>query len=267
MSQSPAIFGIEAMTIPAIELAKLELGLFHFSGGDGDRDDDSDSDDDADDDDAGDDDDDADDSDDDSDDDDNSDGNQAQNRNGSGKTKKSDKDDEDSLDAVTKENIRLKQQLDAEKAKNKASTKGKTKAERDMATLQARNEQLEGFMASTYIDAAIVRNTKFSWNNIEDVRAFIRQDEIRLDMATGKIEGLDIELKRIAKEKPYLLKKATRQQNDDQEQGNNNQQQNGDPRRQSGGRVTGSSRTDAKQRDALGSKYKIPGFGALRSIG
>jgi hypothetical protein len=248
-----------------VDETEFDAFLFHFWGGDGDRDDDDvDDDDDSSDSDDEDDSDESDDDDSDNDDDDDDDGSNA----GRSTTKKpgskdtqDDDDAEADADKLKAENIKLKRALDAEKDKNKVSTKGKTKLERDYNAMKTRASKLENFMQTTYIDAAIVKDVRYAWNNIEDVRLNIKDSAIRLDMETGEIEGLDLELKRIAKAKPYLLKKkATREDSDDDQGDGNGRQGNPGNRRQSGAHPFGGrTKTDGKDRARIASKYKIPG--------
>jgi hypothetical protein len=152
---------------------------------------------------------------------------------------------EDQLDAEKKKNIQLNRQLtQAKNEKTKADQDKDAVKERD--TYKAENDKLKALMDGKFLLWSIETDKKYAWQNAEDVRAFIKDDEINIDVETGQVEGLDMALKRIAKEKPYLLVPK----------------QDSNPGQPSGshpaGSKAGSVADDSKR---LGAKYKIPGFG------
>lgn len=168
-----------------------------------------------------------------------------------------DNDAEAELDRIRTENIKLKQQIDKHKTTKATETKETNKAQAEMAKIKERNDKLERFMETSYLENAILKDKKYSWHNIEDVRAFIDKSAIRLDLETGKVEGLDLQLKAIAKSKPYLLNTTTTTStsNSDGAQGSGagDQQQHG-----SGSHPFGTgTRTSVQDRQKIIDKYKI----------
>jgi hypothetical protein len=152
---------------------------------------------------------------------------------------------EDQLDAEKKKNIQLSRQLtQAKNEKQKADGDRDAAKERD--EVRAENDKLKTLMDSKFLIWSIETDKKYSWQNAEDVVNFIKSDEINIDVETGTVEGLDLALKRIAKDKPYLLVPKV-----------DDQQRPPSGAHPVGSRVTGT--VDETKR--LGQKYKIPGFG------
>lgn len=81
--------------------------------------------------------------------------------------------------------------------------------ETEKATMQARYEELERNTANTLLRAAMVEDAKYQWYDVPVVLNLINREAIDVDLAEGVVDGLGEELKRIAKEKPYLVKKST----------------------------------------------------------
>lgn len=146
-----------------------------------------------------------------------------------------------------------------EAAREYADESDRVVQERD--SYKQKYEKLKDLMSTSYIDNAIMRQTKFDFHDTEAVRAFLDQSKIRLDLDTGKIDGLDEQLRKIAKERPYLVR-----QPESQSAPNNFTPPPG-PSTGShpyGGTVS-QKETDKRK---LGSKYRIPGYGSMtaRSI-
>lgn len=114
---------------------------------------------------------------------------------------------EKKLDAEKQKRIQLQKERDKE-LEGKVKEFANTEAERD--SYKEKYEQLLKYVETTALDTAIIKASgeKYNWEDVEAVRVFIDQDNIRLDIDTQKFDGIEAELKRIAKEKPYLLKKT-----------------------------------------------------------
>lgn len=142
----------------------------------------------------------------------------------------------------------------AEAAAEYADESDRVAAERD--SYKEKYEKLKELMSSSYIDNAILRQTKFDFHDVEAVRAFLDQSKIRLDLDTGKIDGMEEQLRKIAKERPYLVK-----QPEDQSPATNFTPPPGPGtgNHPYGGTVS-QKETDRKK---LGSKYRIPGYGSM----
>jgi hypothetical protein len=146
----------------------------------------------------------------------------------------------------------------------------RTAAERD--DFKEKYEKLLKVVETSVIDTAINNlslqkdkqgNPKYNWHDVQAVRAFLDKENIKLDLDTGEVEGLEPQLADVAKKRPYLL--VTKQENDEQ---NGNQ-----PPPPPGGPATGSHPTggSARQRETdrtkLGSKYRLPGFVGAGNVG
>jgi hypothetical protein len=165
--------------------------------------------------------------------------------------KKSSASTEEQLDAERRKNIALQKKLDKQKQDKDAAEADKDAA-KDRDKYKAQVEKRDKLIESKLKLWSIETNRKYKWNNPEDVVAFIRPDEISIDLESDdpEVEGLDLALKRIAKEKPYLLKKDDEQDDDERHPASGSH-----PR---GGKTDQGETEDAKLRQ----KYRLPGFGA-----
>lgn len=143
----------------------------------------------------------------------------------------------------------------------------RTEAERD--DFKEKYEKLLKIVETSVIDTAITNlslqkdksgKPKYDWHDVEAVRTFLDKENIKLDLDTGVVDGLDTQLADIAKKRSYLL--VSKQESDDE------------PSTPPGGPATGghptggTTRTRETDRTKLGAKYKLPGFvGAGSNIG
>ena len=174
-------------------------------------------------------------------------------------------DPEEQLARLKRENIRLK------KAAEKKEEDGKADKDKDktITKLTTKNKQLERVVATTFIEHAIMKisgvkdkdgNPRYDWHDIDDVRAAIQTDAIDINLDTGEVDGLDIELKRIAKKKPHYLRGSEGEQEEEQEnqgRGRGGRQNPGRPRSTGGHPYGGRTRSGKPDEEKLKAKYKI----------
>lgn len=178
------------------------------------------------------------------------------------------KDLEKKLNEERKQRIQLQRKLD-KRDQEEAAVNASVEAERD--DYKQKYEKLLKYVENDALETAIMKisakkdkqgNAAYDWHDVEAVRTFIDKNNIRLDLDNNQVDGLDLELKRIAKEKPYLL--AAKDQGGSGGSGNQGNQPPPQPpgTPASGGHPFGGNvrqrETDQKK---LGAKYKIPGFG------
>lgn len=132
---------------------------------------------------------------------------------------------------------------------------------RDLDKLQKIAEEYDTFKKTTYLKLQVIEESgsKYKWNEkaIDDVVSSVDLDKITFsDLKDGKlkIDGLDMELKRIAKEKDYLLAPTGDSGNDGGSGGGNPGPGGGQP---SGAHPYGSSGGSSKTDSDLLKKYKI----------
>jgi hypothetical protein len=109
--------------------------------------------------------------------------------------------------ANKKEVQRLQGELDALK-----SGKGTEQEqwETEKTSLEQRYEELLTNTSNTVLRNAVKDpDNKYSWYDVPVVMGLVNRDAIEIDLEEGVVDGLEAELKRIAKEKPYLVKKST----------------------------------------------------------
>jgi hypothetical protein len=191
--------------------------------------------------------------------------NKDENKNKSGDSDPDDADDDDDVDDK-KSSASVEEQLDAEKRKNIALQKKLDKQKQDKDAAEADKdaakdrdkyktqvEKRDKLITDKLMLWSVETNKKYQWRNAEDVLAFIKPDEISIDLEADDptVEGLDLALKRIAKEKPYLLK-----QDDDEQDADEGHPASGSHPR--GGKTDQGQTED----DAIRLKFKLPGFGA-----
>lgn len=161
----------------------------------------------------------------------------------------------------------LQEQLDAEKrARLKAEralarekqAKDDAEADKDAAKdrdkYKSKAEKHEAYIRDQVLVWEINKQKKFNFIDPDDVIKALKKDEVHIDLEGDEpeVEGLELALKRIAKDKPHYLKKSKKDEEDEDE-----------PGQPSGGKPGGKQETAEEQTRRLGSKYKIPGmFGA-----
>lgn len=246
----------------ALEATKITLGMFDSSdipsllrvwGGEGERDSDEQDDDDVDendDDDVDEVDDDSSDEDEDDDDDDDED-----DKSKSKSKKKKTPSLEEQLDEERRKNIKLQREIEKGKTKKDEEESNKNAA-KDRDKYKARLESRDKFLTENLLALEIRKQTKYEFVDVDDVVSLIQRrygDEviIDLDADTPSVEGLDLALKRIAKDKKHWLK-PVKDENDDEEE------------QPSGGRFRGNKRQESQEAEdkALAEKYKFGGFGS-----
>lgn len=122
--------------------------------------------------------------------------------------------------AVEEENKQLK--LAADKAARKEAS-DLANANKDLTTATEKLSKYEKTLRSNLLRTAILEMDDFTWHDISDVLFALKEEEVSVDLETGKIEGLPSELRRVAKDKPHFVK-ATKSEKKvkDVKDGNNN---------------------------------------------
>lgn len=159
---------------------------------------------------------------------------------------------QEQLDQIKRDNITLKKSNEQLKASKKKADADKDAAkERDDAV--AERDTLKNLLDTKFLSWSIQTfvdgKTKYDWIDIEDVAGAINKDAIDIDLKTGEVKGLDLELKRIAKKKPHWLKKDD--DDDDEQRGPSGIHP-----------VGGKSKTGELDNAKIAEKYKIPGYGS-----
>jgi 3-oxoacyl-ACP reductase-like protein len=81
----------------------------------------------------------------------------------------------------------------------------------DFEQLEGKAAAFEDFKYTTFLELAIMKDTRYAWYDVEDVRGAINLDDVEID-DDGKIKGLEDALKDVADRKPHLLRPADGQQ-------------------------------------------------------
>lgn len=184
-----------------------------------------------------------------------------------------DDDDEDDLDSIedpqarrvvelSREAARRRREKNAEKKRadtaeaelEKIRNAGKSSEEQYKAELEKekeRNATLMGAVTKNLLKTSILENDKYSWHDVSTVMKEIDHDELEVDVENLVVDGLDEQLKQLAKKKPFLLKTKSSGKEDEDEGGNGGAGGTGhNPR--NGGRRTGGGMA---QREDLLKKY------------
>ena len=102
-----------------------------------------------------------------------------------------------------------KQQREEQEAQALAATRSKEEnLENQVQTLTEDNSKLTLVNTENLLELAILKNNKYEWENHSVAVKLIDRSGIKIDAKTGKVDGVDDALKALAKENPYLLKKA-----------------------------------------------------------
>lgn len=188
----------------------------------------------------------------------------------------SDDDDDDDLDGIEDPSLRRIAELSRESARrrreknqekkradelqaelDKIKNSGKSDEEQRNAEIQAlteSNTKLQAQLEKSIVRAAIANNSELKWHDLDEVFAKLDIEDLEIDLDSGDVDGLEAQLKSIAKKKPYLLKESS---SSDEDNGRGRQPgSTGHNPRGTGARNTGVRGTKATQRDELMKKYK-----------
>ena len=137
-----------------------------------------------------------------------------------------DDDDEDALAEANARAARYKKRMQAADRKNSelaaritALEKGDKKEDgepsEELVTAQKEVETLREANSTLRVENSFLLNNKFTWHDPKDVLALVLKDEdVEVD-EDGEVQGIAAALKRIAKNKPWLVKKAESSSRDD----------------------------------------------------
>lgn len=193
--------------------------------------------------------------------------------------KDTDDDDEDDLDGIedpkdrriaelSRESARRRREKNQEKRRadeletrlTQLENKGKDVTEtqaNELKTLRESNEKLQQQLQRATVRTAIVNNDSYKWHDVDDIYSKLDLEDIEIDPDTGEVDGLDIQLKNLAKKKPYLLRESDASGGDGNAVGRSGS--TGHNPRVSGARSKGRQETAATQRENLVKKYKSLG--------
>lgn len=102
-----------------------------------------------------------------------------------------------------------KQEREEAEEQAKAATRSKEEnLEKENNTLREDVSKLTLVNTENLLELAILKNTKYQWENPGIITKLIDRSEVKIDAKTGKVEGVDDALKSLAKENAYLLKKT-----------------------------------------------------------
>jgi hypothetical protein len=162
-----------------------------------------------------------------------------------------------------------KRAKDLEKQTADKAKEGMEQAERDAAErdeYKEKYEKLLEFVETSVIDHEIMKlsaqktkdgSPKYDWHDAAALRSFIDRDALELDMDNNTVDGLEAQLKDLAKQKPWLLVSQ--------------QESAGEGTPPPAGPATGShprggiQYSREKDPNKLRTKYKMPGYASTMS--
>ncbi len=119
----------------------------------------------------------------------------------------------------------------------------------DLETATQRISKYEKVMSKNLIETAILKDSSLQFHDIDTVISALNHDDIDIDLEEGTIEGLTSELKRVAKEKPFLVKSSKKEDDKGSSRGSKGSSGNNP------GGAGGSKNDKAAQRAELLKKY------------
>lgn len=158
------------------------------------------------------------------------------------------------LRTAQKELRELKEGKEEEEGQKKAK---ETKATADVTKLEEKLAKRDQVLSNNLLETAILKakdpkNKPYEWHDLQMLVSALDRGEIDIDLESGTVEGLSEELKRVAREKPFLLKSNTKSGGDggnEQKKGSTGNNPGGAGNRQQDQRLT--------DRQKLIDKYKI----------
>lgn len=106
-------------------------------------------------------------------------------------------------------NAERKARLAAEARVKELEGKGKSTEDKLTAELAKANASLESLTAAgtkNVLRTAIMEHDKFKWHDVGDVMKELNMDDLEVNVEDHEVDGLESQLKDLAKRKPYLLK-------------------------------------------------------------
>lgn len=149
-----------------------------------------------------------------------------------------------------KEIDRLKLDLEEREKKDKSDLEN---YKADSEKKQDRINKMEKVLQTNILETAILKDSKFTWHDVTVLRAALDMGEIEVDVESGTVDGLSDELKRVAREKPFLLKGAKKDDGD----GDQKDKKNGSSGNNPGGAGDRSKEQQVAERERLVQKYKL----------
>lgn len=147
------------------------------------------------------------------------------------------------------ENKDLRKRIDefeqAEKKKADENASELEVAAKANQELKAENSRLVESIRQSTLRSAILEDSRYTWQDVDVLVRELNTDAIDIDPETRSVDGLEDELKRIAEEKPFLVKK------------DNSQKRDGGGKSGHNPRKTQDQDQQATQREELVKKYKV----------
>lgn len=163
----------------------------------------------------------------------------------------SDKSVEDQLDEERRARMKLERQIAKDKIA-KEQLEADKDAVKDRDKFKTKLEARDKFLTENLLIMEINKQSKFDFIDVDDVIRAFKNDEVHIDLDADEpsVQGLDLALKRIAKDKPHFLKKPKEEASSENSSSpSGSKVGNGKPV---------SAEAEAKR---LGEKFKIPGYG------
>lgn len=156
------------------------------------------------------------------------------------------------LRAAERERDALKRQLE-ERDGAKKDTEKHLQTELEQVTQRA--TKMEATLRKNLLETSILKDDKLTWHDVDVVISALSLEDIDIDVESGTVEGLSEELKRVAKEKPFLVKAKAGSRKDGESSNGGQRQQTGSTGINPGGAGRQQDQQVA-QRDKLLGKYK-----------
>jgi hypothetical protein len=135
-----------------------------------------------------------------------------------------------------------------------AATRSKEEnQEAQIKELTESNESYQRVNESNLVKIAILEESKYTWHDTDLISKMIDKSALKIDAKKGTVEGVTDELKRIAKESPFLLKGTKK----DQQENSGGESGAGLPGQPSGGTPGGSrdANAQANKRAAMVARF------------
>lgn len=96
-------------------------------------------------------------------------------------------------------------------AQERAESSDLENAQRDIDKLTKERDKFKKIVGDNAVIMGILTYTKFTFHDPRIVANLVNAEEISIDYETGKVDGLEAELARIAKDKDFLVKSAAKE--------------------------------------------------------
>lgn len=119
-------------------------------------------------------------------------------------------------DRLKSENAALKAERDKQERKDKSDLEN---AQRDLTERDEKLSKRDQILKRNLVQTAILMDDNYTWHDLDLVITALDSEIVTVDLDEGRVEGIAEELKRIAKDKAFLVKSSKKEKKQEDQNG------------------------------------------------